>query len=51
MQRPFIAILSLLALLVVLAAPAHSAVYIWKDAKGVTNFTDDRAKVPEGVQF
>ncbi len=51
MQRPFIAILSLLALLVVLAAPAHSAVYIWKDAKGVTNFTDDRTKVPEGVQF
>jgi hypothetical protein len=51
MQRPFIAILSLLALLVVLAAPAHSAVYIWKDAKGVTNFTDDRAKVPDGVRF
>jgi hypothetical protein len=48
MQRPFIVILSLL---VVLAAPAHSAVYIWKDAKGVTNFTDDRAKVPDGVQF
>ncbi|MFQ5755508.1 MAG: DUF4124 domain-containing protein [Acidiferrobacterales bacterium] len=51
MQKPFIAILSLLALFVVLAAPARSAVYIWKDAKGVTNFTDDRAKVPDGVRF
>ncbi len=51
MQKPFIATISSLALLTLLLAPAHSAVYIWKDVKGVTNFTDDRTKIPDGVRF
>ncbi len=43
-----------LALLVVLlpmmASPAYSTIYVWKDANGVNNATDDPRRIPSGVQ-
>ncbi|MFQ6022259.1 MAG: DUF4124 domain-containing protein [Acidiferrobacterales bacterium] len=40
----------LFALLAVLVGPAHSAVYVWKDANGIMNFADHPGKIPPGVK-
>lgn len=46
-----LAILAALLLLVpMMAGRAHAVVYVWKDANGVTNFTDHPAKIPTGVK-
>ncbi|MFQ5994838.1 MAG: DUF4124 domain-containing protein [Acidiferrobacterales bacterium] len=46
--------LSLLAVVFALAASitfsAQAAIYVWKDANGVTNFANDPKNVPSGVQ-
>jgi hypothetical protein len=45
---------SSLALLVVLLSmmvnPAYATIYVWKDANGVNNATDDPRNIPSGVQ-
>lgn len=49
MLKPFLILASLLLLLPVMVSPAHSAIYIWTDATGVTNVTNDPKRVPSGV--
>ncbi len=41
---------SLLVLLTMTAGPAYATIYVWKDAKGVNNATDDPRNIPGGVR-
>lgn len=41
---------SLLLLLAIMVGPTHAAIYVWKDANGVTNFTDNPGTIPGGVK-
>ncbi len=40
----------LVALLSMMVSPAYSTIYVWKDANGVNNATDDPRRIPSGVR-
>lgn len=51
MHKPLPSLFVLLALLLTMTvSPAYSTIYVWKDANGVNNATDDPRRIPSGVQ-
>ena len=40
----------LVALLSMMVSPAYSTIYVWKDANGVNNATDEPRRIPSGVR-
>ena len=50
MHKPLPSLVLLLALLTMTVGPAYSTIYVWKDANGVNNATDDPRRIPSGVQ-
>ena len=40
----------LVALLSMMVSPAYATIYVWKDANGVNNATDDPRNIPSGVR-
>ena len=40
----------LVALLSMMVSPAYATIYVWKDANGVNNATDDPRNIPNGVR-
>lgn len=49
MRQPFVSVALFFALFAIAAGPAYSAIYVWKDANGVNNATDDPRRIPSGV--
>ncbi len=50
MHKPLPSLVLLLALLTMTVGPAYSTIYVWKDANGVNNASDDPRRIPSGVR-
>lgn len=50
MLKPFLILALFLALLLVVAGTAQSTIYMWTDATGVRNVTDEPGSIPSGVR-
>lgn len=50
MHKPFASLASLLVFLTMTAGPVYATIYVWKDADGVNNATDDPQRIPGGVR-
>ncbi|MDH3669749.1 MAG: DUF4124 domain-containing protein [Gammaproteobacteria bacterium] len=50
MRKPFLSVALFFALFAIAASPAYSTIYVWKDANGVSNATDDPRRIPSGAR-
>ena len=51
MHKSFLSLALFFALFAIAVSPAYSTIYVWKDANGVNNATDDPRRIPSGVRI